>query len=211
MDGLRQFVDGEATSAGVIIFASMATAQTAGFVGWPVFVSLANGNGVERDFGWQFRRTDLATGVGVGIASLVLVFVVTSLVGIGVDLQIWDREIPSDQAASPVGLGMWCVVFLFAVVAAPLGEEIFFRGLVMRVIQSKLGSIPAVFGSTAIFALLHLSTPDLSVAAVTLSGIGVVGLALGFLVMRTGRLGGAIVAHGTYNLGVLMIDMLSTG
>lgn len=210
VSGLRDLANGEPTSAGVTIFASMAVAQTVGLIGWPVFVSLSKGNGVETDFGWRFEKVDLPLGVAVGVASLVIVFVVTSLIGIGLDFQIWGRDTASETATGPVGFGMWVVIFMFAVVAAPLGEEVFFRGLVMRTLQSKYGAIPAVVGSTALFTLLHLTTPDLAVAAVTMSGIAIVGLALSVLAMRTGRLGAAVVAHGTYNFGILLIELIRT-
>ena len=61
-------------------------------------------------------------------------------------------------------------IFLSAVVVAPLAEEMFFRGLVLRGFLGRYSTTKAVWASSVIFALFHL---DLRQAAIALTaGLG---------------------------------------
>jgi uncharacterized protein len=78
--------------------------------------------------------------------------------------------------------------FLPLVVGAPLGEELFFRGLVLRGFLGRYSVTKAVWASALFWALSHLN-PWQAVGALPL------GLVLGWLVVRTGSLIPAIIGH----------------
>jgi uncharacterized protein len=78
--------------------------------------------------------------------------------------------------------------FLPLVLGAPLGEELFFRGLVLRGFLGRYSVTKAVWASALLWAVLHLN-PWQAVGALPL------GLVLAWLVVRTGSLIPAIIAH----------------
>ena len=73
------------------------------------------------------------------------------------------------------------LLLLTAVVLAPLFEEVVFRGTLLPVLAARFGSSTAVLLSALVFALAHLSVGEL--APLTVLGIG-----LGLLRLRGGRL-----------------------
>jgi membrane protease YdiL (CAAX protease family) len=83
--------------------------------------------------------------------------------------------------------------FFFSVVlAAPLGEELFFRGWVLRGYLGRYSAGKAVWASAILFALFHLN-PWQAVVALPL------GLAFAWLFLRTGSLLPGILGHATVN------------
>ncbi len=87
------------------------------------------------------------------------------------------------------------LVFALAV-AAPLSEEIVFRGFMFAGLrQSRLGAVGAILLSSALFASLHVQY-DLSGILIVFS----VGLFLGFVRERTGSLPLCMVLHSLMNL-----------
>ncbi len=104
------------------------------------------------------------------------------------DLGKLAREL-GDKADSSMG-----VVLLFVIVAvgAPIAEELFFRGLVLRSFENRFGTAWAVVGSSVFFGATHFQ--PLQFAALTAAGA-----IFALLTVRTGRLGPAIVAHMAFN------------
>lgn len=174
---------------------------------------------VRHDIGLQGPRiSDLP--IGVATWSMALPFL-----GVGVVLtllltlliQFTTGEIPqpghpAQQAA--MGAGFWQIVqlFLLASVAAPIVEEIMFRGVLLGHLRGATGrwnvwlSIGfAVLTSSVIFAAIHPQGP---VFIPPLAG-----LAAGFCVGRiwSGRLGPAIVAHGVSNGLVMSLNVVLFG
>jgi membrane protease YdiL (CAAX protease family) len=78
--------------------------------------------------------------------------------------------------------------FLSIVLGAPVGEELFFRGLVLRGFLGRYSVTKAVWASALLWAVSHLN-PWQAVGALPL------GLVLGWLVVRTGSLIPAIIGH----------------
>ena len=89
-------------------------------------------------------------------------------------------------------------------------EELFFRGLLLRAFLAAMSaSVPskatAIVVSAAIFAALHIVEAGSGTAALVVGlSTFVVGVATATLAVLTGRLGGAVIAHITFNaLGIL--------
>jgi membrane protease YdiL (CAAX protease family) len=90
----------------------------------------------------------------------------------------------------------WGSYLLFAITASlgpGLSEELAFRGFILRGLSSRFRPLWAVTLSAFLFALLHVF-PLLILMAFP------VGLYLGYVVVRTGSLYPAILAHVTFNL-----------
>ncbi len=93
---------------------------------------------------------------------------------------------------------------VMAAVVAPVVEELFFRGLALRAIERRLGAVAGVIGSSVVFGLLHLQAGSAAGVGSLIITIGVFGVVFALLTRWQGRLGPAIVAHGTINtIGVV--------
>jgi len=86
-----------------------------------------------------------------------------------------------------------------AVVAAPLGEEVFFRGLLQSMFRKYLRSPWAAIVVTSLFfSAAHVAIP------VSLPALFVLSLALGYCYERTGRLFAPIMIHVLFNaIGII--------
>jgi membrane protease YdiL (CAAX protease family) len=71
-------------------------------------------------------------------------------------------------------------------------EELFFRGLLLSSFQRQMGAGKSVLVTALLFAIMHLQFPNLAFHLV-------MGLILGFIVIRTGCIFVAMVAHITNN------------
>lgn len=175
----------------------------AGLLGAPLWSTYAKGRrSLALDFGWRMRWTDIPFGLAVGLATqLVLVVVVALLYQLlGIDL---DRVGTSAEALTASASGVFGIVLLVAVVAvaAPLLEELFYRGLWLRAIERRWGTTWAVLGTSVLFGGIHVQPYDFP----ALAGFGLVAA---LLTVRTGRLGPAIWAHVAFNLTAVISLLL---
>jgi hypothetical protein len=76
--------------------------------------------------------------------------------------------------------------------AAPLGEEIFFRGFALPALRRSLGAVAAILVSGALFSLLHMD-------AVGFIGLMEIGVLLAALRWWSGSLWAAIIGHAANN------------
>ncbi|MFQ5521183.1 MAG: lysostaphin resistance A-like protein [Candidatus Methylomirabilia bacterium] len=83
-------------------------------------------------------------------------------------------------------------------VAAGLGEEVLFRGVIQSALADSLGPFGALLLASALFGLAHLITPTYAAVATVL------GLYLGGLLIVSDNLLPAILVHAGYDLGALL-------
>ncbi|SDD67701.1 CPBP family intramembrane glutamic endopeptidase [Auraticoccus monumenti] len=152
-----------------------------------------------RPFG--VRRTTwrwVLVGLGVGVAAFLLKGVVnlaiTSLTGFGEDAQV-----PSQDAANGGALAL-VTTFVMLSFLVPLGEELLFRGVLMRGLL-RYGAVVAVLGSSVVFALFHGFNLALPTALV-------VGIAAAEVARRSGSIWPAVVVHVVNNLGLPLFVLL---
>lgn len=95
------------------------------------------------------------------------------------------------------------VLFSIAVVAAPVIEELMFRGVLLQAIVHRARAfvivVTALVWTAGHITGLNLERP-LASAAVVLPPVFVLGLILGWLTLRKQRLGPAIFLHSGWNL-----------
>jgi hypothetical protein len=87
--------------------------------------------------------------------------------------------------------------FMKVVIIAPVVEELIFRGVVMHGLMRNYSRATAVFYSGLLFALFHLNPWQFPATFV-------LGLLLGWLMIRTKNIGLAITGHAINNLLVLL-------
>ena len=104
----------------------------------------------------------------------------------------------------------WLLVVpaILTIVGAPVIEELFFRGVLLRALlvlcrtsAPALGTAVAVAADGALFGLAHLGSGDLWAQ---LPGLAAVGVVLATLAVKTRRLGPSIVTHGAFNAVVVL-------
>lgn len=108
------------------------------------------------------------------------------------------NPLPETEAMTDM---VWFVLGLSVVVAAPLAEELFFRGLVFRAIQARWGLALGMVISGLLFALVHF---EISVV-IPFWGIGML---FAFSYYQSGSLWTPVIAHAIFN-GVSFIVTLS--
>jgi hypothetical protein len=81
---------------------------------------------------------------------------------------------------------------VFTIIVAPLAEETLFRGMLYPTIKQYGFPRAARYGTSILFALIHLSLP-------IFLPLMVLALVLVFLYEKTGNLLACIVAHATFN------------
>jgi len=199
--------------------------QWAVFVGVPFWAAKRKGLGsLSADFGFRFRRFDPILGLGIAVGMQALLYgAQKALMALGVSFHGSDNTgMVTSQA------GVWLLVMaLGAAVAAPIGEEIFFRGLLLRALlrrfakvdlaaagpaterftagRRRAGVIASVLVSAAIFGILH--TPfttggqeaPLSGTIALAMMTGSLGAVFAVVAVRAGRIGPTVCAHIAFN------------
>lgn len=119
-----------------------------------------------------------------------------------------------DKTAQARAEAPWPAVLVFVLIAAPLGEEAVFRGLlhplVRRTLRFRAGvaaslaasPLPALVVATVLFALMH-GNPVQIIAVVPLS------LVLGMVYERTQNLRGCIAVHIGFNVATFVVPPAS--
>ncbi|MBV8981782.1 MAG: CPBP family intramembrane metalloprotease [Acidimicrobiia bacterium] len=170
-----------------------------GLLGAPILASRTKGAGdLARDFGFSFRWTDPLVGVPIGVACQLLLVPLIYL-PLQQFISKHDLEAPVRQVTSTAHGASYFILTLVVVVGAPVVEELFFRGLVLRSLQRRFGDRWAVAGSAVVFGLAHFEPLQLP----ALVALGVI---LGMLAVTTKRLGPSIFTHAGFNL-VTMIAL----
>ena len=112
----------------------------------------------------------------------------------GIYTQLVDLEGAEDQLEG-LGIEKQAVAIAFGAlvvcVAAPIGEELFFRGFMYRALRNWRGVIPAALLTGTIFGLIH----GLSAEALALPPLAVLGVAFCLLYQWTGSLYVCMALH----------------
>ncbi len=156
-----------------------------GLVGSVIAYSRLRGYGnLGADVGLEFRWVDLVVGAVAGIGTQLVLIPLLYLPFEHADRTLKHRlEAPAKTDTAGIH-GAWqiAVLMLFLAVGAPIVEELFFRGLLLRSLSRAFGPVVGIAGSALVFGLAHFEL--LQLPALILFGV-----ILGLLAHRTGRLG----------------------
>lgn len=170
-----------------------------------VVAPVLRGNGPRRDFGLQWRKSDVTTGLGIGLIGLVVTTIAS---------MVWTKWF-APEASSAVGSlleGMRIppvlavVIFLHVWLVAPVCEELMYRGLLWGAMERlRFGQVAVFLLTTAIFAIGHLE-PSRTVLLL------VIAIPIGWARFVTGRLTASVVAHQVNNfLPAVALLLMSLG
>jgi membrane protease YdiL (CAAX protease family) len=152
--------------------------------------------------GLRLLPVDLLWGLGVGLAA--------RLIAALLDLGLYGTTGLVRQPIVGVPVNGWFILtgLLAPVVIAPFIEEAFFRGLLQGSLTRTLDQwVPrpgaaagAVFVTSALFGVVHvLGTSDPIQLSYLFATTFLLGIGTGVLAARSGRIGGAFVAHVVFN------------
>ena len=125
-----------------------------------------------------------------------------------IQLLIWleiDSLVPPETAREVIDQagGNIVITLLLVGVAGPIAEEIFFRGFVLTGLLKRFGVRKSLLISSLVFGLFHID-PGAIVPTFAL------GLALGWVYLKTGSIWPAMFAHGLHNTVAVLIAEYST-
>ena len=170
-----------------------------GFALTTLVAGTLRGRGLRRDFGLSVKASDVPVGLLVGVfAQIAVVWLIYAPFQQFFDFDVSEaaRQI-TDRAATGSDIAL---VMLGVVVGAPIFEELFFRGLVLRAFERKWGTITGVLASSALFGAVHLQL-------LQFPALMAFGIIAALLVRRYQRLGPAIWAHVGFNL-IAVINLI---
>ncbi len=175
-------------------------------IAWWWFATRRWGSGDRfRDVGATPRWSDLGWGPLIWVATIFVQTFVGAIV-LGFDIPLSNNtddigELSADRTYA-------VAIVITAVIAAPLVEELVFRGLVMRSLLSKVPAVVAVGLQGILFGVAHVD-PVRGIGNIglvlILSGVGV---SFGTAAYLLRRIGPTVVAHAIFN-GVVMILLLT--
>ena len=161
----------------------------------------------------------VAKNIAVGVVGFLIVWPlvqVTSLFGGAIQFYFTGLQAPTvghqfletilEQGNNPI---TWGLIFTI-VILGPLAEEIIWRGAIQQGLkQIGMPRAGAILITAVMFALFHWdAVPKLGHAA-AIPALAVFGIALGFLMERTGRLLGSFIAHALFNCAnIFLFSML---
>ena len=98
------------------------------------------------------------------------------------------------------------LTIVYAIVIAPIGEELFFRGVLFRALRDRHGFWVGAVGSAIGFGLIHFIPGSAVDAALLMIAMFFTGLALCFLYERRGTIVAPLAAHVTFNvIGIVLL------
>jgi membrane protease YdiL (CAAX protease family) len=166
-----------------------------------VLYAASKGRGVVADFKLRMEWLDVPIGLAVGFLAQVVIiplvyWPILRLLG-NPDVSAEARDL-TDRAH---GFGVVLLVVL-TIVGAPIVEELFFRGLLLRALERRMRAPLAIGVSAILFAVVHFQ-PLQFLALVIFGAI------VGVLAHRSNRLGPAIWAHVAFNATTVIALLLS--
>jgi membrane protease YdiL (CAAX protease family) len=187
-----------------------------GFLGAPWVASRVRGTGrLLRDMGVRFRAIDLV-GIPIGVGAQFLIDGIATLLR----SHLHNFGAPVTKLTGGAHGSGFIVIAVMTVLGAPILEELYFRGLLLRALARLFTRNGA--GSTR----LPGSRPTALAAAVVVDGLlfglahweaqqfaflAAFGMILAVVAVRTNRLGMNIVAHASFNMVAVVAVLNARG
>lgn len=149
-----------------------------------------------------FTTRNWKSDIIIGLKHYLIVLPVIIIAGIVVDFVLRMFGIAPEQQdiinkiLNEDSLGVLAFMFFFGMLAAPVVEELLFRGFLQSAVRTTFGKLKAILISGFLFALIHLN------AHVFLQ-IFILGLLLAYLFEKTGSLIAPITVHVCHNTATL--------
>jgi membrane protease YdiL (CAAX protease family) len=162
----------------------------------------------RQDYGFTYTRGDWWRGLVASLAArgggMVLAVILAIVLGDLIDADEID-QLPTDGDPTAAFLLTFAVV---ALVLAPIVEELFFRGLLLRALEGVVPDWLALAIQGVLFGLAHISFGFGLGNLLVVVPIGFGGVAFGWLAQRYRRLGPGILGHAWFNLVAVLVTVI---
>jgi membrane protease YdiL (CAAX protease family) len=152
-------------------------------------------------------RKEIGAGVvfGIGLYPVMVVLVGGLLAYLLQTISGQSVEAPEQVGENLPAVGT-ALTLVYAVVMAPIGEELFFRGVLFRALRDRHGWWVGAVGSSIGFGLIHFIPGSAIDAALLMIVMVFTGVALCFIYERRGTIVAPLAAHVTFNvIGITLI------
>src|SRR5262245_60956677 len=138
--------------------------------------------------------------IGIGFAAYVVFVILLGVLEVlrssGVQVAPAPAPAPTKVLIDTAMIMSLAAYWFLLVVAAPIAEEMLFRGLLYRGLEAKVGAIATIMITSILFGLVHYLGFGWPRAVAT----GCLGLLFGVIRWRTGNTTAAMVAHPALNV-----------
>ena len=152
-------------------------------------------------------RKEIGSGVlfGLGLYPVMVIVVGGLLVYLLQTISGEHVEAPEQVGEHLSAIGT-ALTIVYAIVIAPVGEELFFRGVLFRSLRDRHGFWVGAVGSAVGFGLIHFIPGSAIDAALLMIVMFLTGIALCFLYERRGTIVAPLATHITFNvIGIVLI------
>jgi len=161
--------------------------------------------GVPRRWGPEVRAGIV---FGIGLYPVVVFVVGLLLVVLFRFLSGESVQAPEQVSQDLPAIGTLATI-VYAVVLAPIGEELFFRGVLFRSLRDRHGFLGGALGSGFAFGLIHYIPGPALDSLLLMSVMVFTGLGLAYIYERRGSILAPIAAHVTFNvIGLALIYLI---
>jgi membrane protease YdiL (CAAX protease family) len=169
------------------------------YFGFRFTLGVRYGRPVMTSLGWRRTHFSVVLAMGGGVA---LAFLVGLIAGL----------LHTPQVSTPIDMfsksSFTLVLFaVFAVVIAPVTEELFFRGFLQPLFSRTFGVIAGILITAVIFGGLH--APEYSWAWQYASAVAFAGAVFGWVRYRANSIIPSTIMHGCYNSVFLIAFLVS--
>ncbi len=141
----------------------------------------------------RLTRENIDTAFLWGIIALVSMFTIQIIISLAIFMAGIKAENPiAYELAS--SLSVYSMIFIS--VFQSTSEEIFFRGFLLRKIEDRFGGVTSVISTALLFGFAHISYDNVYQIVMPI----ILGLILGYIVIKTRNLTSSIIAHISFNL-----------
>lgn len=150
----------------------------------------------------RLKRKNIKTALAFGLIAFVGLFVLL----IFVSLVIYVSGVRADN---PVGksiisnVSLATMIVMFTTQSA--GEEVFFRGFIMKKLEQRVEIWAAITMAAILFGIAHIGYGNTPQIIITL----IIGIALGYIVVKTDNLVSSITAHILFNIFIYCIASIA--
>ena len=166
---------------------------------WYIFVNKASLKEIiTYHLGFRKEKIDKAIlwGITSAVSMLIIVIIISNILSTFFDVNPDDLQNVKDLAKN-VSLS----TLLFIILIQSISEEIFFRGFLLEKIKGLSGEKTAILTTAILFGIAHLSYGKIYLALMP----AIMGVILGFTVVKTKNLFSTVTAHILFNLTSLIL------
>ncbi len=178
--------------------------QVLGYLAAMAYLSTRVGTGNwATDYGLCFKASNL-WGIPGGLALQIVVGLALAPLVSWLGGDDPPQQEVGEIIADATGASSTVLVFIAVVIFAPLVEELLYRGMLLSWLRRVMPAWGAVAISALVFAGVHLLDPN---AWLVVPGLFLIGLALGYVALRTGSLGLPIMLHAGVNFTAMLLAL----